>query len=187
MRHDNKLSFFLPIGTNMNISRTPSTGHSSENPGFSGFTQPAYLSELLGSSQSNTQAATQSSRFQRLVKRMTRFWVKVSFEETDKFLHGLLEKLQLGFKCKPKGIVSYSFFYEIHLFYKYFSYQKKSFSADYALVFRKIFKRANNFEKFWIWSGKLAKILHKKNSSEKNACKYDKIFNSVLNKGDFCM
>jgi len=91
------------LGTNMNISRTPSTGHSSGNAGFSGFTQPAHLSDLLGSSQS-TQAATQTSRFQRLVKRMTRFWVKVSFEETDKFLHGLLEKIQLGFKCKPKGI-----------------------------------------------------------------------------------
>merc|ERR1712004_356783 len=64
----------------------------------------AQLSDLCcNASQSNTQA-TQSNRFQRLVKRMTRFWVKVSFEETDKFLHGLLEKLQLGFKCKPKGI-----------------------------------------------------------------------------------
>merc|ERR1712080_633770 len=46
----------------------------------------------------------QASRFQRLVKRMTRFWVKVSFEETDKFLHGLLEKMHYSFKCKPKGI-----------------------------------------------------------------------------------
>jgi len=95
------------IGTNMGLSRTPSTGHSSENPGpqgFGGFTQPAQLSDLLGSTQSNTQAPTQASRFQRLVKRMTRFWVKVSFEETDKFLHGLLEKMHYSFKCKPKGI-----------------------------------------------------------------------------------
>jgi len=93
------------IGTNMGISRTPSgTGHSSETPGFGGFTQPAQLSDLLGSSQSNTQAPTQYSRFQRLVKRMTRFWVKVPFEETDKFLHGLLEKMHYSFKCKPKGI-----------------------------------------------------------------------------------
>jgi len=87
------------------ISRTPSTGHSTENlQGFGGFTQPAQLSDLLGSSQTGTQAPTQSSRFQRLVKRMTRFWVKVSLEETDKFLHGLLEKMQYSFKCKPKGI-----------------------------------------------------------------------------------
>ena len=89
------------------VSRTPSTGHSTENlQGFGGFTQPAKLSDLLGSSQS-TQAPTQSSRFQRLVKRMTRFWVKVSLEETDKFLHGLLEKMHYNFKCKPKGIVSF--------------------------------------------------------------------------------
>jgi len=95
------------IGTNMGITRTPSTSGHSENPGpqaFGGFTQPAQLSDLLGTSQSNTQAATQHSRFQRLVKRMTRFWVEKSFEETDKFLHGLLQKMGYSFKCKPKGI-----------------------------------------------------------------------------------
>lgn len=93
-----------PANGAIGVSRTPSTGHSTENlQGFGGFTQPAQLSDLLGSSQS-TQAPTQSSRFQRLVKRMTRFWVKVSLEETDKFLHGLLEKMHYNFKCKPKGI-----------------------------------------------------------------------------------
>jgi len=96
-----------PANGAIGVSRTPSTGHSTENlQGFGGFTQPAQLSDLLGSSQS-TQAPTQSSRFQRLVKRMTRFWVKVSLEETDKFLHGLLEKMHYNFKCKPKGIVSF--------------------------------------------------------------------------------
>jgi len=70
---------------------------------FGGFTQPAQLSDLCCASQSTTQA-TQSNRFQRLVKRMTRFWVKMSFEETDKFLHGLLEKMHYAFKCKSKGI-----------------------------------------------------------------------------------
>ena len=122
----------------MNISRTPSTGHSSGNAGFSGFTQPAHLSDLLGSSQS-TQAATQTSRFQRLVKRMTRFWVKVSFEETDKFLHGLLEKIQLGFKCKPKGIVSYSFLKKFMIFTSIFHIRRN-------LLVQII--RANRFEKF---------------------------------------
>ena len=75
---------------------------------FGGFTQPAQLSDLCCASQSTTQA-TQSNRFQRLVKRMTRFWVKMSFEETDKFLHGLLEKMHYAFKCKSKGIVSVHF------------------------------------------------------------------------------
>ena len=101
-----------PVNTAIGLSRTPSTGHSTENPPdvFGGFTQPARLSDLMGSgSQTGSQVrATQSSRFQRLVKRMTRFWVKVAFDETDKFLHGLLEKMQYSFKCKPKGIVSFS-------------------------------------------------------------------------------
>lgn len=85
------------------LSRTPSTGHSNEKiDGFGGFTQPAQLSDLFCPTQSTQ--ATQTSRFQRLVKRMTRFWVKVSLEDTDKFLHGLLEKMHYSFKCKPKGI-----------------------------------------------------------------------------------
>jgi len=97
-----------PVTAGIGLSRTPSTGHSTENPPdvFGGFTQPARLSDLMGSgSQTGSQVrATQSSRFQRLVKRMTRFWVTGSFDETDKFLHGLLEKMQYSFKCKPKGI-----------------------------------------------------------------------------------
>jgi len=93
-----------PANFKNSLSRTPSTGHSSEKvDGFGGFTQPAQLSDLFCSGSQSTQA-TQSSRFQRLVKRMTRFWVKVSLEETDKFLHGLLEKMHYTFKCKPKGI-----------------------------------------------------------------------------------
>ena len=102
-----------PVTAGIGLSRMPSTGHSTENPPdvFGGFTQPARLSDLMGSgSQTGSQArATQSSRFQRLVKRMTRFWVTGAFDETDKFLHGLFEKMQYSFKCKPKGIVSFSF------------------------------------------------------------------------------
>merc|ERR1712080_442047 len=94
----------------------PSTDrdHSSEKIDFGGFTQPAQLSDLFCPTQ-GTQVLTQSTsssspstriknRLQRLVKRMTRFWVKASLEETDKFLHGLLEKMHYSYKCKPKGI-----------------------------------------------------------------------------------
>merc|ERR1712203_123524 len=44
------------------------------------------------------------AQFQRLVKRMTRFWVKNSLEETDRYLPGLLQKLNYTFRCKPKGV-----------------------------------------------------------------------------------
>jgi len=86
---------------------------SSEKMDFGGFTQPAQLSDLFCPTQS-TQVLTQPAsgspssrihnRLQRLVKRMTRFWVKAPLEDTDKFLHGLLEKMHYSYKCKPKGI-----------------------------------------------------------------------------------
>merc|ERR1711953_1047747 len=65
---------------------------------------PPSFDRLWASQPAPKTQATQSNRFQRLVKRMTRFWVKVSLEETDKFLHGLLEKMHYAFKCKSKGI-----------------------------------------------------------------------------------
>ena len=88
------------------LTRAPSVtqGHSGEQ-NFNGFTQPAQLSDLCCPSQGSTQATQGSqTQFQRLVKRMTRFWVKHSLEETDKFMHGLLSKLNYSFRCKPKGV-----------------------------------------------------------------------------------
>ena len=53
---------------------------------FGGFTQPAQLSDLFcGSQDGGTQGQTNSqSQFQRLVKRMTRFWVSTDMSETQK-------------------------------------------------------------------------------------------------------
>ena len=95
-----------------NLTRMPSvTKDHSGDPIFNGFTQPATLSDIYcsqpgsGSTQNtNTQGGSTQTQFQRLVKRMTRFWVKNSLEETDRYLHGLLQKLNYTFRCKPKGV-----------------------------------------------------------------------------------
>lgn len=71
---------------------------------FGGFTQPAQLSDLFCSTQGTQTQGSQASQFQRLVKRMTRFWVKTPPLETEKFLTGLLEKLCYTIKSKNKGI-----------------------------------------------------------------------------------
>jgi len=89
------------------LTRAPSinTQHSGSEQNFNGFTQPAQLSDLVLSGSGSTQATQGTqTQFQRLVKRMTRFWVKNSQEDTDKFLQALLEKMQYNFRCKPKGV-----------------------------------------------------------------------------------
>ena len=87
-------------------TRSPSSTSSTEidKDGFGGFTQPAQMSDLYCGSQSGTQTQTQSQPYQRLVKRMTRFWVKTSITETEKFLNGLLGKLKYSYRCKSRGI-----------------------------------------------------------------------------------
>ena len=105
------------------LTRTPSinTQHSGSEQNFNGFTQPAQLSDLVLSGSGSTQATQGTqTQFQRLVKRMTRFWVKNSQEDTDKFLQALLEKMQYNFRCKPKGVVSNIFFLELKFFLKNF-------------------------------------------------------------------
>jgi len=67
---------------------------------------PFQLSDLFCSTQGTQTQGSQASQFQRLVKRMTRFWVKTPPLETEKFLTGLLEKLCYTIKSKNKGIVS---------------------------------------------------------------------------------
>merc|ERR1719333_801603 len=65
------------------------------------YTAPSPEAEVQNT---NTQGGSTQTQFQRLVKRMTRFWVKNSLEETDRYLHGLLQKLNYTFRCKPKGV-----------------------------------------------------------------------------------
>merc|ERR1712029_295052 len=71
---------------------------------FSGFTQPAQLSDLcLSGSQSTqgTQGGSSQTQFQRLVKRMTRFWVKTAMTESEKFLCSILSKM--GYSSEAKA------------------------------------------------------------------------------------
>lgn len=73
---------------------------------FQGFTQPAKFEDLVVS----TQGATQSSQtqFQRLVKRMTRFWVTTDKEGTERELKNCLEREGCTTKVITPGIVTVS-------------------------------------------------------------------------------
>jgi len=73
---------------------------------FHGFTQPAQFDNMLVS----TQGATQSSQtpLQRLVKRMTRFWVTTDIENTEKELKNRLESMNYSTKVVTPGIVTVS-------------------------------------------------------------------------------
>jgi len=87
----------------------PTSGdHSDENKpleSFHGFTQPAQLDNLLLSTQG---AATQGSQtpFQKLVKRMTRFWVNTDKENTEKELRERFERLGYTVKMTTPGILT---------------------------------------------------------------------------------
>ena len=73
---------------------------------FHGFTQPAQLDNMLVS----TQGATQSSQtsLQKLVKRMTRFWVSTDMENSEKELKQRLGSLKYQSKVITPGIVTIS-------------------------------------------------------------------------------
>ncbi len=67
------------------------------------------MTNCYTSTQQSTQTqSTQSSIYQRLVKRMTRFWVETSFEKTDAHITGVLRKLGFAVANHTKGIVSRS-------------------------------------------------------------------------------
>ena len=70
------------------------------------FVSSFQLSDLFCSSQGTQTQSNETSAFQRLVKRMTRFWVKTTPSETEKYLTVLLERLQYTIKCKNNGTVS---------------------------------------------------------------------------------
>jgi len=78
---------------------------------FHGFTQPAQMDNLFLSTQG---PATQGSQtpFQKLVKRMTRFWVNTDKETTERELKTKLQKL--GYTCKmiTQGIITVSINYK---------------------------------------------------------------------------
>ncbi|KAG8227277.1 hypothetical protein J437_LFUL012191 [Ladona fulva] len=91
----------------------PSPGDNvvSENvvaPSFS-FSQPAHMEDLLLNSQLHcTQQPSSGSQnsYQKLVRRMTRFFVKTNHEETLKELCGVLEKLGFSWKMNVTGVLT---------------------------------------------------------------------------------
>jgi len=84
----------------------PSGDHQPPPEAFYGFTQPAQMDNMLVS----TQGATQSSQtpLQRLVKRMTRFWVTTDLETTEKELKNCLDTMNYNTKVVTPGIVTVS-------------------------------------------------------------------------------
>lgn len=73
---------------------------------FHGFTQPAQLDNMLVSTQGSTQSS--QTQLQRLVKRMTRFWVTTDKDSTERELKNLLERESYSFKVITPGIVTVS-------------------------------------------------------------------------------
>jgi serine/threonine-protein kinase Chk1 len=71
---------------------------------FHGFTQPAQLDNLLLSTQGTTQGS--QTPLQRLVKRMTRFWVRTDIEATERELRDLFEMMNYGIKMTTPGILT---------------------------------------------------------------------------------
>jgi len=100
-----KISFSQPAGLD---HQTEGEAGDLQEPAevFHGFTQPAQLDNMLVS----TQGATQSSQtsLQKLVKRMTRFWVKTDMENTEKELKERLGSLKYQFKVITPKIVTIS-------------------------------------------------------------------------------
>ncbi|KAJ1519307.1 hypothetical protein ONE63_004606 [Megalurothrips usitatus] len=91
-------------------SQRPVTDLDMEKPGFS-FSQPVQIEDLLLSSQLNPTQHTQSSTgsqnvFQRLVRRMTRFFVRTSVDESQTLLCSVLEKLGSSCKVHTPGILT---------------------------------------------------------------------------------
>lgn len=46
------------------------------------------------------------NHYQRLVKRMTRFWVDTGYERTEQYLKSLMAKMGIAIVRKARGIVS---------------------------------------------------------------------------------
>ncbi len=61
-----------------------------------------------GTQQSTQTQSTQSSIYQRLVKRMTRFWVETGFDKTDDHIVGVLRRLGFKVSTHLKGVVSFA-------------------------------------------------------------------------------
>jgi serine/threonine-protein kinase CHEK1 len=71
------------------------------------FSQPTMLDDLILCTQMNpTQGASSQNPFQRLVRRMTRFFVSTKCEETLKRLTAALDKLGFTWKTSDEAVVT---------------------------------------------------------------------------------
>uniref|UniRef100_A0A8D9A1G7 Serine/threonine-protein kinase Chk1 n=1 Tax=Cacopsylla melanoneura TaxID=428564 RepID=A0A8D9A1G7_9HEMI len=77
-------------------------------PHLFSFSQPTHLDDLLVSSQFVSTQSTQTSQstVQKLVRRMTRFFVKYAAEEAVEKLCMILDKLGYSWRCHTPAIVS---------------------------------------------------------------------------------
>ncbi|CAB3362593.1 Hypothetical predicted protein [Cloeon dipterum] len=96
------LSQPAPVGTS-----ATQTGNLPPETGGCCFSQPPVLDDLLLSTQlHSTQSTCSQTSYQKLVKRMTRFFVKTSFDETLTALKELLENKGYSFKVNPMSEVT---------------------------------------------------------------------------------
>lgn len=72
------------------------------------FSQPAMLDDLILCSQMNSTQSASQNVFQRLVRRMTRFFVTTKWDESIKRLSGALDKLGYTWKVNDDGVVTIS-------------------------------------------------------------------------------
>lgn len=70
------------------------------------FSQPANLDDLLLNSQMNPTQGTNQNIFQKLVRRMTRFFVSTDFDQTVKRLSHIFDHLGYTWKINDCGMVS---------------------------------------------------------------------------------
>ncbi|KAL0267433.1 UNVERIFIED_CONTAM: hypothetical protein PYX00_009706 [Menopon gallinae] len=72
------------------------------------FSQPTHLDDLLLSSQLHTTQATTLNNYQKLIRRMTRFFVTSDVESAINRVSGILESLGCSWKQGPPAIITFS-------------------------------------------------------------------------------
>lgn len=93
---------------NRNKPRNIAPEDGNNNPGFC-FSQPALLDDLLLCTQNQTQSMAASQNvFQRLVRRMTRFFVTTKHEDTIRILSAELDKLGYTHKLNDDNVMTIS-------------------------------------------------------------------------------
>lgn len=81
--------------------------HCEARTGFC-FSQPAMLDDLILCTQLNSTQSASQNLFQKLVRRMTRFFVSTNFDDSIRRLTGTIEKLSYTWRLHDGGMVSQS-------------------------------------------------------------------------------